>query len=511
MIRPIFALFIRSLREDTRAKFTPIMRASLVLVILFFIAVNQRDFARQNAPGLQVFFIVMLVNLAGLVLGGLTAFCSAITEEKEDETLGLLRMTNLNSVSILFGKSLSRFVSAAFLIVAQIPFTMLCVTLGGVSAITILKGYEILLCTLFLLCNLGLLMSVIARKTAMAVALSLFVGVIWYAALPFYFAITLRVATMPSGLLHEVSGHAIVLNPIMQLGTLVFGNPGGGFPKTLPDPLLFHAIAGTVCFLLAWALFGKFCSGTQETAPRKKKATPGEKKLRIPRPGVLAIAWKDFWFLGGGRRGLILRYIAYALLIFGIVGAFLAEKSRLQSDDIGEMFMVFSLIGLGVEIILASARIFGSERKALTLSSLLTLPLPLGEIVRQKILGMLPPFIPALTFFAVGAVIAPSSVEDFFRDLTRGREFDTAMYFYLGMHIVLLPLLVCWMSLKIRRGGVAAALSIVFVWDVLGAVLGDEMRSETGFAWLGVLSFVVFSIVLAFKIARELPRAGAVD
>jgi len=81
MIRPIFALFIRSIREDNRAKFTPIARAALVLVILFFLAINHRDFARRPAPGLQVFFLVMVINLFGLVLGGITAFCSAITEE----------------------------------------------------------------------------------------------------------------------------------------------------------------------------------------------------------------------------------------------------------------------------------------------------------------------------------------------------------------------------------------------------------------------------------------------
>ena len=156
MIGPTFALFIRSLREDARAKFTPISRAALVLVILFFIAVNQRDFARQPAPGLTVFYMVMMVNLFGLVLGGITAFCSAITEEKEDDTLGLLRMTNLSPVAILFGKGISRLVSGALLIVAQLPFTILCVALGGVSAATIWKGYEVLLCTLFFLCNLGL-------------------------------------------------------------------------------------------------------------------------------------------------------------------------------------------------------------------------------------------------------------------------------------------------------------------------------------------------------------------
>ena len=50
-LRPIFALFVRSLREQSRAKFTSLSRGAIALVILIFIAMNERSFTNQSAPG----------------------------------------------------------------------------------------------------------------------------------------------------------------------------------------------------------------------------------------------------------------------------------------------------------------------------------------------------------------------------------------------------------------------------------------------------------------------------
>ena len=46
-MRALFALFVRSLREDTRARLPILMRATLVVVILLVVWANQRDFTRR--------------------------------------------------------------------------------------------------------------------------------------------------------------------------------------------------------------------------------------------------------------------------------------------------------------------------------------------------------------------------------------------------------------------------------------------------------------------------------
>ena len=121
MISPLLALFIRSLREDSRLKFTYFSRAGLVTVILFFLFMIQSSFGWSNAPGLHFFGTVVGIDLAFVLLAAVSYFSSAISEEKEEMTLGLLRMTNLNPLSILLGKSTSRLCTACLLYTSPSP------------------------------------------------------------------------------------------------------------------------------------------------------------------------------------------------------------------------------------------------------------------------------------------------------------------------------------------------------------------------------------------------------
>src|SRR5260221_1184627 len=141
MTSPLLALFIRSLREDGRLKFLYFARAGLVSVILLFLFITQRQMGWTNAPGLRFFEVVVAVDLVFVILAGVGYFCSAISEEKEEMTLGLLRMTNLNPLSILLGKSTSRLCAAILLFAAQVPFTLLAITLGGISLRQVLAAY----------------------------------------------------------------------------------------------------------------------------------------------------------------------------------------------------------------------------------------------------------------------------------------------------------------------------------------------------------------------------------
>ena len=197
-MRALFALFIRSIREDTRAKLPVLLRVALIGIILLIIWSSHRNFTQSSAPGLQFFTSVMMLNLGFIALAALSLFPSAITEEKEDETLPLLRMTNLNPLSILLGKSTSRLLSSLLLLAVQIPFTLLAITLGGISFGQILSAYAILAATTFFLCNLALLASVISRTTMRASILVGVTGVALYIVLP-AFASTRSFARMIGG------------------------------------------------------------------------------------------------------------------------------------------------------------------------------------------------------------------------------------------------------------------------------------------------------------------------
>jgi len=175
MTSPLLALFVRSLREDSRSKAVYWARSGMGAFILLVLA----GFAMANtwagSPGRTFFTEIVILQAVSITFIGLSYFASAIAEEKEEQTLGLLRMTDLNPLSILLGKSTSRLCGALLLLACQFPFTVFAVTLGGISLGQIAATYFSLGAYTFMLCNIALLGSVLARTTPRAAFFSVVV------------------------------------------------------------------------------------------------------------------------------------------------------------------------------------------------------------------------------------------------------------------------------------------------------------------------------------------------
>src|SRR5262249_37041925 len=95
---PALALFERSLRLESRSALMIMTRAGLLVLILCLLYPIQMT-ARSGfggAPGLEFLQFLCWANLVCITLAGASYFASAITEEKEESMLGLLRMTDLN-------------------------------------------------------------------------------------------------------------------------------------------------------------------------------------------------------------------------------------------------------------------------------------------------------------------------------------------------------------------------------------------------------------------------------
>ena len=163
---PIVALFTRSLRVESRQLTLYLGRLALLLVIGFFLLEFQVASFYMSAPGLQFFESVVMINLVFITLAGMSYFASVITEEKEEMTLGLLRMTRLSPLSILLGKSTARMIGALLLLAVQFPFTLLAVTLGGVAPLQIVAAYATLLAFVILVSGMALCCSVVASRNS---------------------------------------------------------------------------------------------------------------------------------------------------------------------------------------------------------------------------------------------------------------------------------------------------------------------------------------------------------
>jgi hypothetical protein len=520
-MRALFALFIRSVREDTRSRLPIILRAALVLIILFIVWANQRDFTNRPAPGREFMLIVVMVNLAFIAVAALGTFASAITEEKEDETLPLLRMTRLNPLAILFGKSTTRLLGATLLLAVQIPFTTIAVTLGGVSIEQVLGAYAILGATTFFLCNLALLGSVICRTSMRAGTFTGVIGTILYAVLPFITIATALRRMRPGALSPQTAWEYLATavmeaNPVYALAMLIESRGGAVVVSRNVWPSLG---AGVFCFLLSWLLFNRFCAVTAEISVRRSRwkfagLLRGNGPRRRPSLGH-PLAWKDFHFLIGGWRGLAIRFVLCGLVFFAcyLVESLNSPRGRTKWfwREIGEETMVFATMGFCLELGLLASRIFGVERRTLTLSGLVSLPRPTGWLVRQKILGCLPALLPPIALFGIGAGI----YLDYYRNRSgysmHWSDDEIIATIYVASQGLLLAVLTTYLSLRIRRGALPAGVATITVWNVLVAVLLDNSfrRNEEEVLFVLALACLVVAGIISFFIPSQIRTAAA--
>jgi hypothetical protein len=522
MPRALLALFTRALREDVRAKSMYWARAGLVAIVLCQVGFTNLGMGWVGAPGLFFFQNVIGMNLLFISLAGLSYFSSAITEEKEEMTLGLLRMTNLNPLSILLGKSASRQIGALLLLVSQVPFTLLAVALGGVTLAQIIAAYTCLGAYTLFLGNVALFHSVISRRTVYAAVLT--------AALLFVFFF----------------GAAIIRHPI--LGTLKFFQL---IPSTQPGPVLdsflthweqalptarlaeigvtgFHD--GPICFqvvsnillgigffLAAWGVFDFFCREQHDAAPARGLLRTGARRVRLFSPGRAwgrPLLWKDFHFMGGGQAIVLSRIVIYAC----IIGAIVVTRDYfgngpLKRVDFGYVLLWTMLVAMIIEGAFIAARVFRQERIWKTWSSLAMLPMSIRRIAFQKVLGCILSDWPALLIFAIGfALSADDWLPDFLRMLRREPNswIGVAIVFFTVGMIVFFYHLVADLSLRLKWGALPLSIGITYVASFLVTGMSFLMFREGAFIVLDV-GVVVLICLLHVDIGRRLERLASED
>jgi ABC-type transport system involved in multi-copper enzyme maturation permease subunit len=453
----------------------------------------------------------MTVNFFAITVFGLATFASAITEEKEDDTLGLLRMTRLNPLAILLGKSTARLLEGLLLLAVQVPFTMLCITLGGVSLDQVLHCYAILAAFVFLLCNVALLWSVVCHRTSRATSMTVLTGVAFYL-LPLFLmplAMTARFSgKTPTAWYQIVSQWSIALNPGFDLMRTV--TPRGGAPfetDSIPPSL----IGGAICFGLAWILFAPCCNTSGEAAPDRRKKTPGTsvRRRRIPRPGLHAIAWKDFHFLAGGWPAVGIRsvvYVGICILFHGYSSV--VSPAAVKMEAVGWILWSFGWVAFSIELALVSARLFGSERKRNTLGSLYTLPRGTAGLVWEKILGALPSFIPSVALFCAGWVTL-AQTEHWSGGSASSERTLGIVAFFLSQYVFFV-VLAMYLSLRMRRAVLATAISLMFGGNMLLSLFGGHSaRGGADYMFTESLLIWIATAVVASRIPRRIAIAAA--
>jgi ABC-type transport system involved in multi-copper enzyme maturation permease subunit len=477
----LLALFTRSVRELLRSRLSYLACGAVIGIIFLLLLGAQAGATATTAPGLKFFQSVLIVVLVFITLAGVSYFATAVTEEKEEGTLGLLRMTNLDPLAILLGKSTSRLSAALLMLAATFPFTLLAVTLGGISARQVFASYLALGAYLVLLANVALLASVLSPRGAIASAATAIVvfGTPSLAALAHsapgllsrlsYFEVNKRVAFLGPWL--SGTGDVLeVVNPFRRLGSVL----STGFSGSVVDSQFGWSLAlAALCLVLAWVLFDPVAGETPRFTIPRPVPKPGSRLTQWIPPRawlVSAMAWKDYYFVQGGRMVLHFKWIGYTLLC--VFMAVQGSSGARGLTDAGRAIAWTMAFAMAIELCLIGSRILRVEVRDKTLTGLAGLPLSMQHIVQMKLDGARRSLLPAFAWLCIGWLLmithglgtafAESSLQNF-------DVFGQIIIFgYFASQIWLLAHVAAHFSLKFKWGALPMSIFVLLVANIVG-------------------------------------------
>lgn len=533
------AMFTRTLRSDARRLRPHLFRMLFAGLILGSLVVAHIRSLSLGAPGLFFFSNILWLNLALIGLAAVSVLSTAITEEKEEGTLGLLMLAGVSPLAVLLGKSMTRQFSIALLLIVQFPFALLAIVLGGVTLNQIAAGYIALAAFLALVANIGLLSSVFCRRSGNAGALTLLGLVVVLGGGWIMRPLVLLVAVVqlrlqgieqtalimsknwwrhgPAGV-EDISpglswvpvvGDWLAAYDQMSIVTRLQTIGSSGFSQSpLSDGVVMDVSVAVSLFVTAWCLFVPATRDSLSGVSPRGRA--GGRWWRWPtwlgagRAWRVAIAWREFHFVTGGVPGLLLRTLAY--------GGFVAISGWVQSDSSGEiphrpwaaMVMAGLLLAMAAEGGVFASRIFHDERKSGTLPVTLGFPLPTWRIVVEKLGGGSLALLPVIAWFLFASRIDETVFQDLATDY---RTWIVGLVYLVLVHLVVL------LSLYVRWGALPLALALVVIlagcgfplmWlpaTALGAATGSEdaMVLPAIYACGVVVAVLLAMIVLRLK------------
>lgn len=510
MVTGVTALLARSLRMDARSLLNHLARFALMAGIYVALCVALAIASRFGAPGLRFFYASVYLNAIFLTLLGIGFFSTTITEEKEEDTLGLILMAGIGPLGLLMGKLGGRLIQALLLVMVQYPFTLLAVTMGGVTRSQLQAVYVGLTGYLLMIAGLGLLCSTIASNSRKAGTL-LVVFLAIYAVVPFIcrelwrFFVSNRLAAPPllGGILQVVFESSL----FVQIGSILTTGFGES-PWSLQA--ISNGLLGVICFLMSWCFFGMATRSPGTEALSRGAVSRGKRGLsRSFSPGrawTNPFLWKDFHFVAGGLSMRLVRLIAYVVLFFVSCGLAELFGFRGWGSDFSQrlgVYQFFLMCALSWETSMLASRCLQDEIRGQSLASLMMLPRPTVEIFYSKLFGALLGAYPGIIALAIACVIGIENTRGFLRPRDPG--------LFIIAHLILVPHLAAVYSLWLRWGAVPLAIgTMVGLFAVCVAAESVLRLREAQFNFIGVcvLIFCAASHGIVLSRLRRVAELG---
>ncbi len=472
-----WALTLRSLRQDSRLLRFHLLRLVVAVGVGVALVAACESMGFQEAPGRELLEALGWTNFWAVTIAGVLLFAPTITEEKEDQTLGLLRMTGIGPSSLLLGKALPKLGQLLLVLIVQLPLVWLTRTLGGVDWLLMMNVYLLVFGQLIGVVAISMLASVVMRTSAGAVVAAGVLVCLWSLG-PVTLADELQFAANRGSvvwdMLHAVASFAAQMSlPVRMDALLRSGATVPGTPLALGANLTW---VGLLCVLSVWSFnywnphestqtelewvqekwqrvwfwmthFRQARKGAEPIIPIiSQPASPSEPSLPTPmveshpveappscrsryshRSWNNAIAWKDYFLLGGGVTGLRIRITVAGLGMIGIVmlasdlayavlvGIAVSDLNPRWFEEAMQAIMVCAIDAFFLDLLYLTVNLFAYELRRQTWESLQLLPLSLGTICRRKILGAACHLIPWVVAFLCGLALSITSADlDYF-------------------------------------------------------------------------------------------------
>ena len=520
----LIALLTRALRLDARQLQNHLFRLAFVGFIYLSMLSATFQSAFIGAPGLNFFSSIAWLNLLFITCAGIGYFSTAITEEKEEETLGLLQMAGLNHIGILLGKSTSRLIQVMLLLVVQFPFMLLAVTLGGVTTNQILAAYVSVLAFTVLLANLALVSSVLFQRGGIASGFTTIILVI-HALLP-GFAKWGQIELENGGWRKSIWWKNLIITSLEWIEeSCVFYQMQSvmqtGFNQAiLSKQVISNVVCGVFCFGLAWLLFGPMVNNAASGGVSRGALQKSTNRIRFLSPGRCwsnPFVWKDFQFIGGGYSLFVGKLLVYILLLVAIVGSSMYSGNWLgiRYEDSGRIYFGCMVFAVVLEASLFASRIFQEEIRLQTMSSLLMLPRSIPYMGYSKAIGCLMGLAPALLCLALSACLVPENrLANSMKILIEPGFWSGMMVFLIFLHLIaLLSLFVKWGALPLAFFLMGPVSTCCPVWQLVFLAFGTsssfqgEWGKLTATLTIWVLTALV-CFVFQMMIAARLQALG---
>lgn len=518
MYQKTFALTVRALRVDSRNLTPHLLRAGLALFILMYLLSTQQSSTRQ-APGRDLFGWIIYTNAVFASFVVPLLFANAITEEKEERTLSLLLIADVSPLALLIGKFLPRMLSVLLVFVIQLPFSLLAITLGGVTLTQVIAGYAAVAAYVVFVGLMSLWCSFVLRLTANAIGLAGLMLLAYHAfpaILHMFFAIYANDRIWgefaQSGL--STMNMYWPTNLFFRLNTiLVAGYDSGVLSLQVGINLIF----GLLFFLTAWWMF-PFSNREMDATPVKRRSRNAFRR----RPWRAAIAWKEFYFTAGGTFQFWLKLVLYGGVFLLVTLASVnwnwnrIDWSESTLIGAGVLFYFF----LPLETILTVGRLFYPEIKDQTLSSLFMLPLSTARIAYSKLFGALLSLLPACFWLSLALLFNLKFLAEVISKLD---DFSLEVWLILlnvGANALFYLNLVAWLSTRMNSWWAMIVASFIHYFGVISVMLlGSVFVMVLDLQlpdWFGyAVEFAAASIVLVIatslhiNIARQLEMKAA--